>query len=205
MWKFWMMCVCITCFSMSAPGGQEFHVEGTIVDACNCSTPCSWEMSGEAKSCERLGAIFFTGGDFLNVDLENARLAYAIEPGSWVRIYVQAVHAVQREAVIAFAKAYFSSYGTVEESREAKIDFQGEEGDYVIKVNDGNLLYLATEAVLGGDEESPIVVQNTKNRLSPMFKQARTVSGRFSDEGRSIHMNGSNASFNDELDTEGEV
>jgi hypothetical protein len=54
-------------------------------------------------------------------------------------LYVVAKNPRQREAVVAFGKAYTSGFGKIEEAKDAKVDIEGKDGKYAMKVDGGSL------------------------------------------------------------------
>jgi hypothetical protein len=184
---------------------QAYRVEGVFVEGCSCGIPCGCELIGLEKGCEGVGAMSFHGGKFQDVDLAGVKLAYAGEPGNWVRLYVDAPKPEQRDAALAFAKAYYRAWGKVEASKDARIEIAGADGNYTVKVDDGKIMELKTEPVLGGDKKTPVKISNTKSALNPVFLQGRTVNCKFEDGNRSFQLKDSNSFFNNKLKAKGEL
>ncbi|HHT9109953.1 MAG TPA: DUF1326 domain-containing protein [Candidatus Brocadiaceae bacterium] len=183
--------------------GEKWSVKGTFVEGCSCNAPCPCELTGLEKGCYGVGAILLNGGSFMKTDLGGAKIAYALVPGSWVRIYVDAENDKQKDAATEFAKGIFSSFGKIESTSVVKIEFSGEHGNYTLKVDGGKILHLTTEPVLGGDNKTPVTHANTKNKLNPVFMQGRTVSGSLSDGERKFELKGGNSYFNDHMESKG--
>jgi len=191
--------------SVEAKDKTAFSVVGLFVEGCSCTLPCPCELVGLEKGCAGAGAMSLTGGEFNGVSLAGAKIAYASVPGEWVNLYVEASKPELRDAAMAFAKANYSAWGKIEVTREAKISIQGEGGQYTVKVDDGKVLELKTEPVIGGDGKSPITISNTKSVLNPVFRQARTLSGKYKEGNRSFTLKDSNSYFNDKMSSAGTI
>lgn len=191
--------------SGSAAEKQDFKVKGLFVEGCSCSLPCPCEIVDVAKGCEGVGAMTLESGEFNGTDLSGVKLAYAVAPGSWVLLYVDAPKAEQKEAAHAFAKAYYRDWGKLESARDARIAIEGSDGAYTVTIDDGKTMKLKTEPVLGGDGKKPVVIRNTKSKLNPDTKLARTVSCTFKDGGHEFELKDSNSYFNDEMKAKGEL
>ncbi len=184
---------------------QAFRVKGVFVEGCSCSVTCPCEIIDVAKGCEGVGAMTLESGQFNGTDLGGVKLAYAGAPGNWVFLYVDATTPAQREAALAFAKAYYGGWGKIENARDARIVIEGSDGTYSVKVDDGKTMSLKTEPVLGGDGKKPVVIRNTKSKLNPDIKQARAVSGSFKDGDHAFELKDSNSFFNDRMLAKGEL
>lgn len=184
---------------------ENYKLEGTYIESCNCEHVVPCELGSGDQQCETLGAMILTGGEFMNVELNEAKLAYAVKPGEWVRVYIDARNPVQREALIAFATGYLSAYGKIEATKEARIEITGERGQYSVKVDDGRIMQLTTQPVIGGDNENPITFHNTKDKLNPEYMAAKTVFASFKDGERNLEFKDTNAFFNNDLDSKGSL
>lgn len=189
----------------SAAGKEAFHVKGEFIDGCSCSPPCGCVMTGLEHGCEGVGGMVLSSGKFAGVDLSGAKIIYAVEPGKWVRGYVDAKNPAQQKAAMAFAKVAFAQFGKVEFVKPARIEVSGKNGDYKLAVNGGKTMKLVTRPVLGGDKRTPVMHKNISDPLNDVFYQAKTVSGSYSDEGRSFKLKDSNAYFNPHLDKSGKL
>lgn len=192
-------------FAGYAIAGGKWSVKGTFIEGCSCNMPCGCELTGVEMGCEGVGVLSLTGGSYNGVDLTGAKMAYAMVPGDWVRLYVDAKNDAQKNAAIEFAKGYYGGFGKLESASAGKIDIAGKDGKYTVKVNDGKIMQLTTEPVLGGDNKTPITHTNTKSNLSSVFMQAKTVSGTFSDGDRKFELRDSNSYFNTNLKSEGTI
>jgi len=191
-------------FTDTATAGGKWKMQGVFVEGCSCNAPCACELTGDVEmGCQGVGALELNGGSYMGADLKGAKIAYAGVPGQWVRTYVDAKSDKQREAAMEFAKGYFKDWGTMEASKAAKIDIMGKDGKYTVKVDDGKIFALETEPVLGGDGKTPVTHTNTKSKLSPIFKQAKTMSCTFQDGERKFELKSSNSYFNDKVKSEG--
>ena len=199
-----LMALVATLPASLASAGWKWSAKGTFVEGCSCNAPCSCELTGDLEAgCQGVGAVELSGGKYMGTDLTGAKIAYAGLPGQWVRIYVDAKNDKQRDAAMEFAKGYYKSWGTVEDSKAAKIDIMGKGGKYTVKVDDGKIFALETEPILGGDGKTPLTHTNTKSKLSPIFKQAKTLTCTFQDGERKFELKSSNSFFNDKLNSQG--
>ncbi len=198
--------VLVLAFGIINAGDRDYKVEGTYIEGFNCKdAPPYVMMNSQADGCQGIGVLLLTGGKYMNVDLKNAKIAYATQSGDWVRIYVDAENAVQREAAIAFAKDYLTPVGRIDTAREAKIAVTGKDGDYTVMVDNGNVIQLTTKPVLGGDKEHPVSYNNSRSKLSKTLYQAQTLHGSFADGNRRFELKDANAYFNNDLNTKGSL
>src|SRR5712691_13530338 len=116
--------------SASAADKQPFRIKGTYVEGCSCGIPCGCELVGAEKGCQGVGALAISSGKFKGTALSGAKIAYAVSPGQWIRLYVDSRKPEQREAALDFAKAYFADWGKLETAREAHIDQSGSAGNF---------------------------------------------------------------------------
>jgi hypothetical protein len=61
---------------------------------------------------------------------------------------------------------------------DAKIDINGKDGAYTVKVDGGKIMTCTTEPVLGGDNKTPITHTNTKDALNPTMYQGPSPPAR---------------------------
>ena len=191
--------------SAFAASKQSFRVKGEFIDGCSCSPPCACPMTGIERGCEGVGGMVLSSGKYAGADLSGAKIIYAVSPGKWVRGYVDAKNPAQEKAAIDFAKVAFAEFGKVEFVKPARIEVTGKDGDYKLTVNGGKTMKLVTKPVLGADKRTPIVHKNLNDPLNDVFYQGKTVSGSYSDEGRSFKLKDSNAFFNPRLDKSGKI
>ncbi|MGQ3684631.1 MAG: DUF1326 domain-containing protein [Candidatus Loosdrechtia sp.] len=181
----------------------KYSVKGTFVEGCSCDIPCPCELISFKTGCQTIGALSLSGGSCCDIDLTGVKIAYATQPGEWVTLYVDAKDDKQKQAAIKFAKGLFGHYGKIEKAGSATIEFSGKDGNYTVKVDDGKIMQLTTEPVLGGDNKTPVMYTNTKSKLTPVFMQGRVLSGSFNDGERSFELKGSNSYFNTNIHCEG--
>jgi hypothetical protein len=81
----------------------------------------------------------------------------------------------------------------------------GSGGRYQVAVNGDATMRLSTTPVLGGDKTTPITHTNTHDLLNPTVMQGKTITGSYHDGPRSMTLKGSNAYFNDKMDSSGQV
>lgn len=186
-----------------AVGKQPFTMKGSYVEGCSCMGVCPCELTGLMNGCLGLGAVTVTSGTYMGKDLSGARIAYAVAPGSWVRVYTQPKSKGQSAAVQAFARAVYSGFGKIESVRDANVQMTGSGGKYVVKVDGGKVASFTTVPVLGGDNRTPIVHSNIKDPLYHTVMQGKTVSGMYHDGKRSFTLKGSNSYFNNRIDAKG--
>lgn len=186
-----------------AYAGGKWSVSGTFVEGCSCMGVCPCELTGLKDGCDGVGALMVTSGNYQGVDLSGSKIVYASTPGQWVRLYVETKDSKQNHAARDFASAYFSGFGKVEDVKDAKIDISGKEGKYTVSVDNGAIMNLQTEPVLGGDQKTPITHTNTQSKLNPTVMQGKTISGSYKDGERSFTLEGSNSYFNPHVKSSG--
>ena len=200
------MFVAVLGISLSqAQDKKPFNVKGLYVEGCSCSAPCGCEMTGLEMGCEGVGAVSISSGKYNGVDLSGVKIALGLGAGDWSRAYVQVAKPEQKEAAEAFAKAMASNYGKVEEIKDAKIDITGKDGKYTVKVDDGKIMELNTEPVIGGDNKTPVAHTNTHNALNSTMYQAKSISGTFTDGRHTIKLKDSNSYFNTKMSKSGNM
>jgi len=176
-----------------AEGKQPYNVTGTYVEGCSCPAPCPCEMTGVNMSCHGVGAMSLSSGKFQGTSLAGAKVAYAVQPGNWVRLYVDARNPQQKQAATAFAKSIFKAWGKVEGVEYAPISFAGSGGAYKVAVNGGKTMQLTTKPVMGRDKKHPIAHTNVSSPLTDTFFQGKTVSGSFKSAGHDFKLKGGNS------------
>jgi hypothetical protein len=190
---------------VAAAQKQPFTATGTFVEGCSCSAPCPCELVGVAHGCLGGGAMALTGGSYQGKSLSGAKIAYAAQPGEWVRLYVDAPNPQQRAAAEAFGRAVYSAFGKIEAVKPAHIQLTGSGGHYTVSVDNGKIMQLATTPVIGGNGRTPIVIQNIHDAVNPTVMQGKTVSGTYKDGNRSFTLKDSNSYFNDRMRGKGKI
>jgi hypothetical protein len=83
----------------------------------------------------------------------------------------------------------------VESAKPAKISIEGKDGKYTVQVDDGKIMKLTTEPVLGGDNKSPVTIGNTKSPLGKTFNQAKSLQCDYADGDRKFTFKDTNSYF----------
>lgn len=176
------------------------------VEACSCTVPCSCPMTGVVPGCQLVNVYCLTSANYLGVDLSDVKIAFAVQPRDWVRIYLDVPKTVQRSAAESLARSLCSSWGKVESVRVVQIEVRGGNGNYSVNLNDGKIAKFTTKPVLGGDGRTPITHSNTFKQFIPTLLQATVVSFQYQDDERSFTLKeGSNSYFNDMVKAHGEL
>ena len=194
----------LTLSQVNADEKHSYNVSGLFVEGCSCAAVCGCEMMGLAHGCEGVGAFRISSGTYNGMDLTGVKIAYAGVPGEWIRIYVD-TNPKQHDAAVAFGKAALKEFGTLEEMKEAKIDITGKNGKYTLQVDNGKVMALTTEPVLGGDKKTAISHTNVSNTLNPTMYQGKTISGSYSDGEHSFELKDSNSFFNNKMKSSGKI
>ena len=187
-----------------AAGKKPFTVKGEFIDSCSCNIGCSCPMGMIESGCQGIGVMVIKSGTFAGGDMSGAKIAYATAPGKWVRAYVDAP-AGAMPAASAFAASALAGFGKVEFVKPARVALSGANGAYTFSVDGGKIMKASTMMVRGGDGHSPIVHSNLPDPLNDKFAQGKTVSGRYSDAGRSFTLKGSNSYYNTGLNKSGRL
>jgi hypothetical protein len=184
---------------------KPFTLRGIYVEGCSCSVVCTCALTGEmARGCRVMGAMIISSGTYGEADLSGTKIAFAIGD-KWVRIFVQSQDPAQAETAGALGRALFSSYGEIESIRDAKIDLSGSHGDYTLKVDDGKVMELATQPVLGADKKTAVTYTNYPDPLFHTIKQAKVVSGRYNEGKHHFKLEGTNSFFNEDWNASGKI
>jgi hypothetical protein len=186
---------------------HPFKVTGTYVEGCSCDMPCPCAMSDAVKGCQGIDTMELSGGTYNGVNLRGVKIAVAKTLDNWARVYLDAPNPKLREAAAAFATAWASQMGKVEEVKDARVEISGKDGSYTVKVDDGKIAQLTTKVILGADEKTPFSHANLKTplNLNSTLYQARTLSGSFRDGDRSFELKDSNSYFNPQMKASGEL
>lgn len=173
---------------------KPFSWEGVFVEGCSCMSPCPCEISDVRMGCQGVGVYVFNKGKYGTTDLAGLKLAYGIQPGEWVTLFIEAKNANQRKAAVEFATTAFKEAGKVLFVRDAKISVTGSKGKYTVTVE--KAFTLKTEPILGGDGKSPISISNVKNPIHPTVFLGKTVQCTYNDGERSFDIQDTNSYFN---------
>jgi hypothetical protein len=206
-----ILSVAVFCFVVllaigTATAGGKWKVNGTFVEGCSCSPPCTCELLEQVEmGCQGVGTISISSGSYNGVDLSGVKIVYATTPGKWVRLYVDSKNDKQRESATEFAKAYYKDFGPMESVSAASIELTGDNGKYSVKVDGGKIMSLETEPMLGGDGKTAVTYSNTHSKLNPTVMQGKTISGTFSDGERKFELKGTNSYFNTHMKSSGSL
>jgi hypothetical protein len=175
---------------------SPYHVAGWYVEGCSCEGVCPCELTGLKNGCAGVGAYQFTSGRYMGTNLAGARFAYALVPGDWLRLYVDARNPSQAKAAKALASSLMKELGRIESVKDAKVSMTGSGGRYSVSVDGGKTMKFSSAPVMGGDKRTPIVHSNIKNPLNPTVYQGVTKACTYRDGSRKIDLQGTNAYFN---------
>lgn len=210
----WTVMVALTCAAalalsatQAAPGDkQPFSVTGLYLESCSCSPPCACELVGLVHGCQGVGLVTLTTGKYGGTDLSGVKIAYAVAPGDWVRLYLDVPKPAQHAAAEAFGRAAFAAFGKIEAVKDGKIAVEGSAGKYTATVDGGAIMKFSTEPVLGEDGRRPVGHTNAHNTLTTTLLQAKTVSATYKDGDRSFTLQaGTNSFFNDRVRRQGQL
>lgn len=198
-----LISVCAVSTALSGEHAKKhFDVHGMYVEGCTCPAPCACELTGPNMMCDGVGAFRFDHGSFDGMDVSGTRAAYAVHPGKYVHLYIDAP-ADKKAAVEGLMRSALAAFGPVEGVTDAPVSITGENGAYAVKVGDG-VITLATTPVLGGDARTPILINNIHDTLHPNVMQGTSTSGMYADAGHHFDFKDSNAFFNSRLHTSGD-
>lgn len=204
--KWLIMCAGATLALTAQAGGgakHRFAINGSYVEGCTCAAPCKCELSGVEMGCQGVGAFNFTGGTFDGKSVAGVRTAYATKPGEWVVIYVDAPNASKRAAGEALMRAALADFGKIESVKSAKVKIWSQGNKDFATVDGGKVMNLKTEAMLGGDNKSPLVYSNIHDALHPTVMGGKTLSCTYKDGAHEINLKDSNAYFHHHLMSRG--
>src|SRR5207253_7644360 len=120
----------------------------------SCRPPCPCEMIGAEMGCNGVGAYQFDHGKYGGEDFSGTRLAYTLNIGQSVHLYVDAPDAAKRAALEKFGRAALAGFGPILGVHDAKIEITGRDGEYTLKVDGGKTISCTTRPALGGDHKT---------------------------------------------------
>jgi len=185
---------------------KPYHLAGIYADTCTCRIPCTCDLTGDTPdSCLGVGAVDIARGDYSGSDLSGVRIAWAMDMGKWVRIYIDAPDPAHRLAAEQFVRALCVDWGKMEAIRDAKITISGRNGGFAANVNGGATMDFVITPVIGGDGMTPLVHSNTHSQLTGTFLQGSSAkASTFRDDSRSFNIAaGRNGYFNPNMDQTG--
>lgn len=184
---------------------KQFNLKGIYLEGCTCEVVCSCDLKGEmAKGCQVMGAMIISSGFYGNSKLSDVKIAFAVGD-KWVRIYVQLKDSAQRKVASEMAQAFLSAYGTVESIRDAEIDLSGSVGNFSLKVDNGKVIQLETQPILGADGKTAVTYINYPDPLFHTIRQGKVITGNFKDGNRNFKLSGTNSFFNQDWSVSGEM
>ena len=190
-------------YALAGGGKAAFELTGKYVEGCSCAPPCGCELTGVEMGCEGVGMFQFDTGSFNGKSISGTKTAYAVAPGEWVIIYIDAPTQAKRDAATAFMKTALAGFGKIEAVKNAKITITGTNGTHTATI--GDFCVLKTKPVIGGDGKTPLTISNIHNPIHPTVMQARTVSCTYNDGGHSFKLEDSNAYYNLKLKSKGSL
>jgi hypothetical protein len=195
----------LVAISVPASGAKKhkFSITGSYVEGCSCGAPCKCELTGVEMGCEGVGAFSFTGGSFDGRSVAGTRAAYATKPGDWVVIYIDAPNASKRAAAEGLMRAALAGFGKIESVKSGKVKLWHTGNKDYATVDGGKVMDLKSEAVLGGDNKTPLVYSNIHDSLHPTIMQGKTISCTYSDGSHKIELKDSNAYFHHKIVSSG--
>lgn len=202
---FAVVCSILGAASVGADQKKPYSATGMFVEGCSCNAPCPCQLIGLEHGCQGVVAMVLNSGHYQGGNLSGAKIAAAMSPTNWVRLYIDAKGSQQRKAAEAFARAYFGSIGKIEAVKDSKIQLTGKAGNYKLLVDEGKTITLITKPVLGGNGRTPLVYSNIHDPLHSTVMQAKTVSGSFKDGEREFTLESSNAYFLPNLRSKGRI
>jgi hypothetical protein len=184
---------------------KSFELHGIYLEGCTCKMVCPCDLlGGMVEGCHAMGVMDIASGSYDGARLTNVKVAAAVGD-HWVRLYVQAPDPEQRKAAAEMARAMFNQLGTIESVRDAKIELTGDNGSYALKVDDGKLMELHTEPILGADGKTAITYVNYPDPLFHTIRQGKSVSGNYTDGKRHFTLKETNSFFNQDWSASGNL
>ncbi len=184
---------------------KPFDLHGIYLEGCSCKVVCTCNLEGAmVRGCQVMGAMIISSGSYADFNLSGVRVAFAIGD-RWVRIYVQSKDSARSKAAGEMARSLFSSYGTVETIRNAEIELSGSNGSYTLKVDDGKVIHLKTQPILGADGKTAVTYTNYPDPLFQTIMQAKVISGSYNDGEHHFTLEGTNSFFNQDWAVSGKM
>ncbi len=199
----------VALLSTATPLGHQtrasFEYNGSYVEGCSCASPCVCELTGAERGCQGVGAFSIDSGKYNGQSLDGVRTAYAAAPGEWVTIYVDAPTDEKRAAGEAFMRAALNGFGPVAFVKPAKIVIAGSAGSYDAMVDGGSIMELKTVPLMGGDGKRAISISNIHDMVHPTVMMGQTTSAKYMDGDKSFTLEKSNAYYNSNLHSHGDM
>jgi hypothetical protein len=184
----------------------DFAVDGFYVEACSCKPPCPCELTGAEMGCNGVGAYQLNHGVYGGQDFSGSRMAYTLNLGESVHVYLDAPDAAKRATLEKFARAALGGFGPIVGVHEGKIEIVGHDGAFTVRVDGGKTMSYTTEPVLGGDHKTAISHHNTQDAVNPIMFQGVIVSCTFTHGGKSLNVpKGRNSYFNQNMRSHGKI
>jgi hypothetical protein len=205
-----VLAVCATTMvALASQAGGEmkhrFTMNGSYVEGCSCGIPCKCELTGVEMGCEGVGAFSFDSGTFDGKSLAGVKTAYAVKPGDWVIIYVDAPTERKNATATNFMKTMLKAWGKLQAVKRAKVAvWHSGDMDYAT-VDGGKIMNLKSKVVKGGDGKTALVYSNINDPVHPTVMQAKTISCTFKDGDRQFTLKDSNAYFNHRIRSSGSL
>jgi len=189
----------------SSADQKPFDLHGIYLEGCSCDIVCSCDLKGAmVKGCQVMGVMIISSGTFGDFNMSGVKIAFAIGD-KWVRIYVQTKDPVQTGVAGEMGRALFAAYGNIETIRDADIDLSGSNGNYTLKVDNGKVINMKTQPVLGADKKTAVTYTNYPDPLFHTILQARVVSGIYNDGKHHFTLKNTNSFFNQDWTASGKI
>jgi hypothetical protein len=184
---------------------RPFDLHGIYLEGCTCKMVCTCSLEGAmAPGCHVMGALVISSGTFGDSSLAGVNVAFAIGEG-WVRLYIQSGDPARSKTAGDMLRPLYSAYGTVESIHDAKIELSGSNGNYTLTVDDGKVMTLKTEPVLGADKKTAVTYTNYPDPLFQTIMQAKVISGTYKDDKHHFTLEGTNSFFNQNWSVAGKI
>lgn len=180
---------------------EPLILKGTFVEACSCSSTCSFETRGALPGCNALGAYIIDSGSYGGQDVSGSRIGFVTSPKGALFVYAQAPPA-EADGVKKLAFALFAEgFGTLEGGLNAcPITLDKTEGELHLSFDGGRIADLRVKPVFGGNGSSPIELSNVFGDPYDRLFQASVVSGAFHHSGHDFRLEGTSAFYDPQLD-----
>jgi len=154
--------------------------------------------------CHVMGVMIISSGNYHGKKLSGGKIAFAVAD-KWVRIYLQTSDKDQFEIISTMCREMFAEYGTIESIRNADVKLTGNDGNYTLSVDNGQVILLKTKPILGADGKTAVTYTNYPDPLFHTIMQGRVESGSYNDGEHHFTLENSNSFFNQEWQISGRM
>jgi hypothetical protein len=167
--------------------GEHWEISGMLTEACTCSVPCTCNF-GEGPSphhyCYSVFSLAIERGRYGEIHLDGLHLAVAHGQKDRAVYIDDSASPAQSEALRAIATHILGRRDFNGHFERARIT--QEIGDRSARVDIGNHGGFDTDYIIGGDGQTPVVLENNTTFNIPRSTKTKTRFFRYKDSGGNL-------------------